>query len=135
VTAYLVESSVWVRHLRGASDALSDRLVRLREEEVFVTTEPIAMELLAGASRQGTATVERLLDSMPTLAVDPHVDFRAAARIYRDARAHGQTIRSMIDCLIAAIALRHQDVIVVHDDVDFERIARVTDLRHEHWLA
>jgi predicted nucleic acid-binding protein len=93
------------------------------------------MELLAGASRQGTATVERLLDSMPTLAVDPHVDFRAAARIYRDARADGQTIRSMIDCLIAAIALRHQDVIVVHDDVDFERIARVTDLRHEHWLA
>lgn len=40
----------------------------------------------------------------------------------------GKTVRSLVDCLIAAVAIRH-DVAVVHRDVDYEVIAAVTSLR------
>jgi predicted nucleic acid-binding protein len=105
----------------------------MRSTEKLVTAEPIAMELLAGVPRAGVVSVERLLDSMPSLAIDSHADFRAAARIYRDVRAVGHTIRSMVDCLVAAVALRQGDVVVIHDDADFDRIAAVTGLRVERW--
>jgi predicted nucleic acid-binding protein len=56
------------------------------------------------------------------------LDFRAAAEIHRAVRRTGRTIRSSVDCLIAAIALRH-DVELLHKDVDFEVIAEVTELK------
>jgi len=47
-----------------------------------------------------------------------------AARIYGACRAAGVTIRSSVDCLIARIAIEH-DLALLHDDRDFEDIARV----------
>jgi predicted nucleic acid-binding protein len=51
-----------------------------------------------------------------------------AAAIYREGRSRGYTIRSAIDCLIAAIAIEHS-VPVWHRDRDFSTIARYTSLR------
>jgi predicted nucleic acid-binding protein len=51
-----------------------------------------------------------------------------AAGLYRTARARGVTVRSSVDCLIAACALRH-DLEVLHRDRDFDAIARVSPLR------
>ena len=53
--------------------------------------------------------------------------FLSAAEIYRQGRAKGYTIRSSIDCLIAAIALQNH-VQVWHHDRDFDLIARYTPL-------
>jgi hypothetical protein len=52
-----------------------------------------------------------------------------AVDLYRLARQGGFTVRSSVDCLIAACALRH-DLEVVHRDRDFTAIARVSALRH-----
>ena len=54
--------------------------------------------------------------------------FLEAAEIYRFGRRKGYTVRSSTDCLIAAIAIRH-DVAVWHRDRDFSTIARFTKLR------
>jgi predicted nucleic acid-binding protein len=54
--------------------------------------------------------------------------FLEAANLYRLGRASGHTIRSSVDCLIAACALRH-DLEVVHRDRDFDAIARISGLR------
>jgi hypothetical protein len=51
-----------------------------------------------------------------------------AAAIYREGRRRGYTIRSAIDCLVAAIAIEH-GVPVWHRDRDFSAIARYTPLR------
>ena len=51
-----------------------------------------------------------------------------AVDLYRRARRVGQTIRSSVDCLIAACALRH-DLEVVHRDRDFPAFARISSLR------
>jgi len=50
------------------------------------------------------------------------------AGLYRAARNRGLTVRSSVDCLIAACALRH-DLDVLHRDRDFEAIAHVSPLR------
>jgi predicted nucleic acid-binding protein len=53
--------------------------------------------------------------------------YREAAEIYRQGRRRGITIRSSVDCLIAAIAIDHK-VAVWHHDRDFSAIARYTTL-------
>jgi predicted nucleic acid-binding protein len=55
---------------------------------------------------------------------DPVGSHREAALIYFRCRRAGVTIRSSIDCLIARVAIEH-DLFLLHDDRDFERMARV----------
>ena len=54
--------------------------------------------------------------------------FEEAAALYRACRAQGVTIRSLIDCLIAVLAMA-EGVEVLHHDRDFDAIARVVPLR------
>ena len=56
--------------------------------------------------------------------------FEEAAELYRSARRAGVTVRSSVDCLIAACALRH-DLTVLHVDRDYEALARVSPFRQE----
>jgi len=56
--------------------------------------------------------------------------FEEAAQLYRLARRQGVTIRSSVDCLIAATAIRH-DLVVLHSDRDFPLLARVSALREQ----
>ena len=62
---------------------------------------------------------------MEDLSSKAHI---AAARIYFDCRRRGSTVRSSLDCYIAAIALERGDELL-HDDEDFEAIKRVRPLR------
>jgi predicted nucleic acid-binding protein len=127
---YLIDTSAWIEYLRKTGSP-AGIMVRdlLRRSELVATTEPVVMELLAGAARPDTlGQLERTLDSLPLLSVDAIVDYRDAARIYRAARERGRTIRKLLDCLIAAVALRH-GAVLVHDDVDFDVIAECVDLR------
>lgn len=50
-----------------------------------------------------------------------------AVDLYRAVRRRGITVRSSVDCLIAACALRH-GLTVVHVDRDFDLLARVAPL-------
>lgn len=43
-------------------------------------------------------------------------------------RPQGRTVRSLVDCLIAAVALRH-DVALLHKDADYDAIAGCLPLR------
>ena len=51
-----------------------------------------------------------------------------AARILFDCRRKGLTVRSSTDCLIAALAMERGGVLL-HDDADFDAIAKVRPLR------
>ena len=50
-----------------------------------------------------------------------------AAALYRLCRQEGETVRKLIDCLIGAVAIG-ADVPVLHNDDDFDVLARHTDL-------
>lgn len=113
----LVDSSAWIDYLRDARTRMTEQLTQLIREGVdLVTTEPIVMELLAGGDTPARAAkLEQLVNGLPVLAVDPAVDFRQAATIHLAVRRTGRTPRNLVDCLIAAVAVRH-DVELGHND-------------------
>ena len=51
-----------------------------------------------------------------------------AALLYRLCRREGDTVRKLIDCLIAAVAIG-ADIPILHNDNDFDLLARHTDLK------
>jgi predicted nucleic acid-binding protein len=129
----LVDSSVWISLLRGGDPELRERLAAASGDAGgLAMTEPVAMELLAGAGEQSLPRIQRLVEGLRVLEIDPLVDFRYAAALWRDSRARGRTVRSLLDCLIAAVAIRH-DAVLVHRDRDFDALAAVSPLRTERW--
>ena len=133
MTSLLVDSSVWIALFRGGAPDLRERLAAVTATgDRIATSEPISLELLAGATDRSLPRLERLVEGLAVLDVDPHIDFRTAAALSRASRARGRSVRSLMDCLIAAIAIRH-DAVLVHRDRDFDALAAVSSLRAERW--
>lgn len=128
----LVDTSAWIEFFRASGSPHDSFLSRLMEQGEDVTvTEPIVMEVLAGArSEQDARRLRQAILAFRLLPLIGLADFEAAAAIHRACRQGGQTVRSRVDCLIAAVAIRHGEP-VVHFDSDFDVIARHTDLRIE----
>jgi len=103
----------------------------LERRSPIATTEPVIMELLAGVqSPRDHSKLRARLIALPRLAVRGLPDFEAAADLYRACRRRGATVRKLMDCLIAAVAIREHGA-VLHNDSDFEILARHTRLRTE----
>jgi predicted nucleic acid-binding protein len=121
----LVDTSVWIHLLAGAAGSA------LREQDLFrfVTCGPIVQEVLQGlrpgprsdAFREAFLAIPVVGDPIP---LDVYI---SAADIFRLGRRRGVTIRSSVDCLIAAIAI-DRGIPVWHRDRDFASIARFTEL-------
>ena len=128
----LADTSAWVEYLRATGSLVHLRLRKLiADEGELVTTEVVMMELIAGEpSREGVTQLRRLLGRFDLLPVEGLADYEAAAELYRRCRAGGETVRSLTDCLIAAVAVR-SGATLLHRDQDFEVIARHTPLRVE----
>ena len=129
----LIDTSAWIEYLRatGSAAAIEVRRLLSTEADRVVMCEPVAMEILSGAVDDDKhAKLERLVNGLPSLKIDESVDFRSAAAIYRAARRAGHTIRSVNDCLIAAVSIRH-GTSIIHRDTDFEVIAAITGLEAE----
>ena len=126
----LVDTSAWVEYDRATGSPTDLRLAGLiASEGDLAVTEPVLMEVLAGArDEQSAAQLRRLLTSFGWVAADAGADFDAAARVYRVCRSAGLTPGGLIDCMIASIALR-SDSTVLAADRGFERMASVLPLR------
>jgi len=126
----LVDTSGWVEFLRATATP-ADIAVQQALAGDIATCDPVRMELLAGArTDQELSSLRSLLSRavhLPTAAAD----YEEAALLYRRARAAGLTVRRQIDCLIAAIAIRHS-VEVLHADRDFTSLAECSALRIHH---
>jgi predicted nucleic acid-binding protein len=123
LTEYVVDSSAWIEYLRRTGSPVNLEVRRLIGAGADVClTEPVIMELLAGAGPRTIDRVERLVSAFPVLPVDATLDYHEAAKVYRTVRSSGCTPRSLIDCLIAAVAAR-REATVVHGDRDFRVIA------------
>lgn len=128
----LVDTSAWIGYLRGDERPAGARLQTLLNRGVPVAvTSVVAQELLQSvATAEAFERLERYLASQVRVEPsDPWLAAVEAARIYGACRAAGVTVRSTVDCLIARIAIEH-DMLLLHDDRDFEEMARVvSDLR------
>lgn len=99
-------------------------------QDELATCPVVIQEVLQGIRDERLYRVTRevllsiaILESPTALSV-----FEEAAEIHRTGRALGVSIRSSIDCLIAACAIRNR-IPVLHSDRDFSAIARFTRLR------
>jgi hypothetical protein len=123
----LVDTSVWIEALKARPRLRLDDLVDFDD---VVTCLPVVQEVLQGIDGQDAFAVAA--DAMWALPMvesplGPAVVLEAVA-LYRRARRTGMTVRSGVDCLIAACAIRH-GLEVLHADRDFGALARVSDLR------
>jgi len=122
----LVDTSVWIELFRKGS-AL--RLTETLDFDEIVTCLPVVQEVLQGFRDE--AAFRRAREAMlalPTVESPLGGDvFQAAVDLYRLARLQGLTVRSSVDCLIAACALRH-GLTVLHHDRDYDVLARVSAL-------
>jgi predicted nucleic acid-binding protein len=117
----LIDTSAWVEFLRDTGSSTCEHVGQLLEGEILAC-EPVVMELLAGAGNDlQLAELRRLMARCTTLQTES-VDFEMAAAIFRQCRRAGKTPRKMMDCLIAAIAIRN-DAPLLHQDLDFLVIA------------
>ncbi len=123
----LIDTSAWIEFLRDTDSETCRRVDELLEGEIG-TCHPVRMEVLAGArDERHLADLRRLL-ARATLLPTHDVDYEAAAALFRTCRHHGGTVRRLIDCLIAAVAIR-ADASVLHADRDFDTLASHTPLR------
>jgi predicted nucleic acid-binding protein len=122
----LVDTSVWIELLNRHLGA------KISDEELlnFATCGPIVQEVLQGLRDVRASDLFRdAFLALPMLSDPlPRSLFLSASDIFRLGRRKGHTIRSSIDCLIAAIAIEN-DVPVWHRDRDFDVISKFTPLR------
>ncbi|MDP9427833.1 MAG: PIN domain nuclease [Actinomycetota bacterium] len=125
----LVDSSVWIAYLRDSGGPELELLEQLIGEQTAATTDVVLLEVLAGTTdEERAARLRRFLAGAELLRQQSPVDAEHAAALYRACRRAGETPRSLNDCLVAAVALRH-GVPVLHRDHDFTVLAAHTDLR------
>lgn len=122
----LIDTSAWIEFLRDTGSPSCARVDELLADEI-ATCHPVRMELLAGArDEQHLQALRGLLARTTTIETLP-TDYEDAAALYRICRRRGKTVRKLIDCLIAAHAIRAR-LPLLHADADFDVLARHTEL-------
>jgi predicted nucleic acid-binding protein len=128
----LVDTSAWVEFDRATASPVDARLTELiATTDQVAVSEPVIMEVLAGARDDRRATdLRRLMDRFALLRFDASIDFDAATYIYRTCRRSGVTPRGMVDCMVAAVALRHRASLLAADS-DLDLVAQVMGITME----
>ena len=125
----VADSSAWVELLRetGSRSHLTLRRL-LAEGGPIAVTEVVVLELLAGArSSSERRRLRSILLAFPVLPLGGLAGYEAAADLYGTCRRAGETIRRLLDCLVAVPAIE-AGASVLHADRDFDAIARHSPL-------
>ncbi len=123
----ILDTSVWIEVFRRQNPLNLERIV---EFDQIVTCLPVIQEVLQGFRDERAFRIARdAMLAMPVVESPLGVSIvEEAVGLYRAARRQGLTIRSSIDCLIAACALRH-GLTVLHRDRDYPQLAKVSSLQ------
>ena len=115
----LVDSSVWIAHLRGQTTAATTRLEVAAEREPLLVGDLILLEVLQGARDNAQATrIERALREYAIVSLlDDRLATRAA-RNFRHLRGLGITVRKTADIIIGTFCIEHGHSLL-HEDRDF----------------
>ncbi len=126
----LFDTSIWVDFSRGRSTSKVDLLQQgIYNDRPVVICPPIYQEVLQGIREDNQYNeLKELLISIDFLYLDGYLAAEGSADIYRTLRKKGITIEKPNDCLIAFYAI-HFKLALVHNDSDFDRIAKHTSLK------
>ncbi|MGQ0778883.1 MAG: type II toxin-antitoxin system VapC family toxin [Pseudonocardiales bacterium] len=126
---FVVDSSVWIDFFKDRPTwQVEEMSCRLLSGELVGLTDVVLTELLQGARDDvDLARLESYLAPFDVARLESLDDFRLAAALRRAARKAGIPVRSTTDCLIAAVCIR-DGLPLLHDDSDFDHLAKVSDL-------
>jgi predicted nucleic acid-binding protein len=125
----LIDTSVWISVFRDRTGQVRQKLeTPINDRDVFLTRFT-QLELLQGSLNEKEWTLLSTYLETQDYVELTNDSWQAAARIYYDLRRQGLTVRSPIDCCIAQAALDH-NLLLIHNDRDFETIAQVRSLQH-----
>ncbi len=122
-----VDTSAWVEFLRDTGSEVCVALDRLLDADLAIC-DAVSIEVLAGARDEQHLIQLRGLLARATMLPTTPADYEVAASMYRSCRSRGETVRKLIDCLIAAVAVR-AGAEILHADADFSALARHTELK------
>ena len=125
----LIDTSVFINYFKGI-DSPGVRHLDGLADGAFCVTPIVSQELLQGArdDKEFQTLKSYLRTQLFCYPLDPVITHEYAAKIFMEARKHGITIRSSIDCLIAQIAIENK-IPLLHDDRDFDAIESISSLR------
>ena len=126
----VVDTSVWIEFFKGTGSSFDQHLAELiRVDAPIALTEVVYCEVLQGIRDDSVHTrVREILQAFPVLLLDGLRSADQAIALYRACRRRGFTIRSTVDCLIAAVCL-DAGAELFHHDRDFDVLAKVADLK------
>lgn len=127
----LVDTSVLIDYLKGLDAPHTHKLAEIIDRDIpFGICPVIYLEVLRGAAAQ--KDFDLLKDYLGSLAFYDLRDVREsvvrAGKLSFDLRRKGMAVTSTIDFLIAQTAIDN-DLYLLHNDSDFDRIAQVSMLR------
>jgi predicted nucleic acid-binding protein len=125
----LVDSSVWIAHLRGRTTPATTKLKAAAEREPLLVGDLILLEVLQGA--RDNAHAARIERALREYAIVSLLDDRLAAqgaRNYRRLRGLGLTIRKTADIIIGTFCIEHGHSLL-HEDRDFEPMEKHLGLK------
>ena len=122
-----VDTSALIEYVRNTGSEVCE-ITRDSLASDAVISDAVRLEVLAGGrSEAHLVTLHSLLGEAIVIQTIRE-DYEYAAELYRRCRAGGETIRNLLDCLIAAVAIR-ANAPVLHRDGDFYALARHTELQ------
>ena len=125
----LVDTTVWIDIFSGrntAQVAMLESLIDKREDICLCGV--ILTEVLQGITNDKQYKKTKSVLSDLIFFPMTYDTFLLAANIYRTLRVKGVTIRNSVDCMIASVCVEN-NVRLLHNDRDFDRIAEHFDLR------
>ena len=125
----LVDSSVWIAHLRNVASQSVRKLRAIEEPDRILVGDLVLLEVLQGARDETHA--DQLERALRQFAVVPMLDdilAVQAARNHRLLRQRGISVRKTIDIIIGTFCIAHGHELL-HDDRDFLPMVEYLGLR------
>ncbi len=127
----LLDTSVLIDFLKGEDNAAVQKLLEIIDRDIPFGISPLVLlEVLQGAATEKDfELVHEYLGSQAFFDLkDSRQSYVRAAKMSMDLRKKGAPVAGTIDCLIAQTAIDN-DLYLLHNDSDFERIKKVSPLK------
>jgi predicted nucleic acid-binding protein len=119
----LVDTSVWIDYFNGTSGRHTDALDHHLSHSRIIMGDLILTEVLQGfRSDSDFRKAKQFLDVLEFRQIGGYAVALESARIYRQLRKSGVTVRKTIDVLIGAFCIM-EGLKLLHNDRDFDPIA------------
>lgn len=126
----LIDTSAFIEFLNKTGSPFDKEIEYLiSNDEDLAIADITITEILQGIKEDKEFNeIKKSLMAFPVCSLKGVDSFIAAAELFRKCRKKGLTVRSTVDLLIAQIVLEN-NLILLHNDNDFENIARLNGIK------